>query len=350
MSQEKVLQLIENILKEKIEQFQTRIDSTKNNLLGQMEELKDLDDLKDFQFPDDFEIEDKKGGGNIEAVHKFVSKISSANNQLNLINNLIEGINNFCTRAALFLIRDDKLVGWNGKGFSKKGGEVSDKEIKNLFFSLSANTIFKYVLEKKETYSGEPATQPDDHLIYSRFGGDVPEKIFVLPFFVKGKPQAVIYTDSFDKKEIEEKEIEIISTVGEMSLDLLPLRQKMMARVKTKEFVEEEPVPEPEEEGKGETVSEMELDKEETMSSVKESDPERLARVIVNDIILYNKKAVEEGRKNKNLFEIMENTIMQSKELYLNKYDNLQPFENQLLDNLAQGDREALQGYNFESI
>jgi hypothetical protein len=340
-------------MKEKIEQLQTRIDSTKNNLLGQMEELKDLEDLKDFQIPDDFAIEEKKGGGeSIKAVHKFVSKISSANNQLNLINSMIEGINSFCTRAALFLIRDDKLVGWNGKGFSKRGGEVSDKEIKNLFFSLSANTIFKYVLEKKETYSGEPATQPDDHLIYSRFGGDVPDKIFVLPFFVKGKPQAVIYTDSFDKKEIEQKEIEIISTVGEMSLDLLPLRQKMMARVKTKEFVEEEPEakPEPEEEAKGETVSELEMDKEETMSSVKESDPERLARVIVNDIILYNKKAVEEGRKNKNLFEIMENTIMQSKELYLNKYDDLQPFESQLLDNLAQGDREALQGYNFESI
>ncbi len=259
MSNEKIFQLIENILKQKKEQLQTRIDSTKNYLLGQMEELKDLEDLKDFDIPDDFEIEPEKGGSeSIEAVHKCVSNISSANNQLNLINSLIEGINTFCTRAALFLIRDDKLVGWNGKGFSKKGGEVSDQEIKNLFFSLSANTIFKYVLEKKETYSGEPATQPDDHLIYSRFGGDIPEKIFVLPFFVKGKPQAVIYTDSFDNKIIEQKEIEIISTVGEMSLDLLPLRQKMMARVKTKEFVEEEP----EEEKKAETASELELDKE----------------------------------------------------------------------------------------
>ncbi len=86
------------------------------------------------------------------------------------------------------------------------------------------------------------------------------------------------------------------------------------------------------------------------MSSVKESDPERLARVIVNDIILYNKKAVEEGRKNKNLYEIMENTIIQSKELYLNKYDDLHAFESQLLDNLAKGDREALQGYNFEAV
>ncbi len=31
----------------------------------------------------------------------------------------------------------------------------------------------------------------------------------------------------------------MISTVGEMSLDLLPLRQKILAKVKTKEFVEE---------------------------------------------------------------------------------------------------------------
>ena len=41
---------------------------------------------------------------------------------------------------------------------------------------------------------------------------------------------------------------------------------------------------------------------------------------------------------------------MQSKEIYLNKFDDLVPFETQLLETLADGDRDALKGYNFEAI
>lgn len=353
MSKEKIKELIDAILMEKQSSLLAKIDSIKNNVVSNFEELVDLGDLQSYTIPDDLNISDSSPDEAIQKLHQFIKKISSSVNQLNLINNLLEGINQYCSRAALFLVRDDKLVGWNGRGFSDKDGEISDNDIKKIFFSLSANTIFKHVLESKESYSGAPSSKPDDHLIQSRLGGVTPENIFVLPFFVKGKPQAVIYTDILESGHIGEKEIEMISTVGEMSLDLLPLRQKILAKVKTKEFVEEPKaeisVEEPEEEEEV-TMTEMEMDKEETLLSVRESDPERLARVIINDIILYNQKKVEDGIKNKNLYQIMKDTILQSKELYLNRFNDLSAFEKQLLENLAKGDRSALEGYKFETI
>lgn len=352
MSNNKIKSAIDNILGEKKNLIQAKIDSVKSNITAQLEELKELEDFSQYQVPRDLETGGAGDTEKIKIIHKTIMKVSTADNQLNLINNLLEGLNKFCTRAALFLVKEDKLVGWKGKGFTKFSDGIQDEEVKKIFFSFSANTIFRQVLETKETYSGAPLSQPDDHLIFSRLGGDNPDSIYVLPFFVKGKPQAVIYIDSFAGKEIGKKEIEMLSIVGEMSLDLLPLRQKILSKIKTREYVdteEEEPerppqkAPEMEHEHPGD-------DNEITLPSVKESDPERLARVIINDIVLYNKKVVEDGRKKRALFRLLEDTIMQAKELYLIKYSDVGVFEKQLIKQLAKGDREALKGYKFETL
>lgn len=366
MGNEKLIKLIDDIIASKRDAVYAKIDSTTNNIIMELEKLKELEDFLQFEIPDGFELAaEAPKEPTVDLLHGFVKKISSAVNQLDLITNFLEGINTFCSRAALFLLRDDRLVGWKGKGFSGQGGEISDEEIKKIFFSLSANTVFKFVLNKRQTYLGPPQAQPDDHLIYSRFGGGVPEKILSMPFFVKGKPQAIIYTDVIGGKALGRKEIEMISTVGEMSLDLLPLRQKILAKVKTQEFDEDggsTPAPQPPKAPRApqppqpkaappgiETVDDAD---ERTVSSppVRENDPDRLARVIVNDIILYNQKLVEDALRNGTLYETLQNTILQSRELYLNKFSDLSAFENQLVQTLAKGNKEALKGYNFETV
>lgn len=350
MSEEKLRELIDNILKEKKKLLISKINSVKEDIVNQLEDLKELEDFLDYQIPDDLQLNNKNSEDDKVAVlNKCIKEISTADNQLNLVNHLIEGINSFSSRAAIFLLRDDKLIGWNGKGFSDRDKEIKDEDVKKIFFSLSANTIFKYAIDKKEIYSGPPLSQPDDHLIYSRFGGGNPEKIFVKPFLVKGKPQAVIYADSFGEEDLQEKEVEILSIVGEMSLDLLPFKQKILARVQTKEFLGEEPEPEEEEEKELSDSQEFHS-MEETVHSTKENDPERKARVIINDIILYNRNIVEEGRNKKNLYRLLEDTILQAKEEYMRKFNDLSSFESNLIKILAKGDREALEGYKFETF
>ena len=351
MSNDSLKELIEQILVEKRQQIITRIDSLQKTLVDQLEELKKLNDFSEFQIPDGLQTgQDSRADKKIDILHEFVKKISAADNQNALIDSLLAGINNFCSRAALFLVRDDKLVGWSGQGFSQRPDAIKDKEIKKIFFSISADTIFKQVLTTKQPYSGAPFSQADDHLIYSRFGGGNPDEIVVLPFFVKGKPQAVIYADTFGEQPIEQREIEILSIVGEMSLDLLPIRQKMMARVQTKEYIDEPPE-EPEETVRSaEVTEEAPHIHEETAHSIRENDPERKARVIINDIILYNKAVVDKGIENRNLYSILEDTIMQAKEEYLRKFSDLSAFERNLIAILAKGDRDLLKGYNFETI
>jgi hypothetical protein len=330
MTNEEIKNFVEKVINEKIQMLLNRIDSFQSNMFRDIEKLKELDELVKFNVPEDFagRNEADDSGAEITVLNDYVKKIAAASNH-------------FCDRAALFLLRDDKLVGWKGKGFSGQDGQISDEELKRIFFSLSANTVLKSVIEQKKNYMGEPIHKPDDFLIYNRLGGGKPKKILVMPFFVKGKPQAVIYADSLTGTVIKHKVIEILAAVGELSLDMLPIRQKMLAKIKTHEFVEDTEV----EARVFEHVDEL----EKTSAPVRENDPERFARVIINDIILYNKKVVDDGIKNTNLYEVLKETLLQAKELYMRRSSDLRYFEEQMVNILAKGDRRALKGYNFES-
>lgn len=345
MKNEEIQRFVEKVINEKMQLLLNRIDAFQSSVFRDIEKLKDLDELTRFTLPRELSgrDEDAEAGADVATLNEYVRKIAGASNQLLLIGGIIEGINRFCDRAALFLLRDDKLVGWRGKGFSGENGQISDEELKRIFFSLSANTVLKSVIETKKSYSGDPLAKPDDFLIYNRLGGGKPKRIFVLPFFVKGKPQAVIYADSLAGRAIKNKPIEILATVGELSLDLLPIRQKLLAKIKTQEFVEDTEI-----EPRSYEQHADELEK--TSAPTRENDPERYARVIINDIILYNKKVVEDGIKNRNLYDVLKETLLQAKELYLRRSSDLRYFEEQMVNVLAKGDRAALKGYKFEAL
>jgi len=342
MKNDEIRSYVEKVINEKMQLLLNRIDTFQSNMFRDIEKLKDLDELAKFSLPREFAARDEEadGAADIAALNEYVKKIAGASNQQLLIGGIIEGINRFCDRAALFLLRDDKLVGWRGKGFSGENGQINDEELKRIFFSLSANTVLKSVIETKKSYMGDPLCKPDDFLIYNRLGGGKPKKILVLPFLVKGKPQAVIYTDSLTGAPIKAKLIEILATVGELSLDMLPIRQKLLAKIKTQEFVEDTEVEH--------RILEHTDEFEKTSAPIRENDPERYARVIINDIILYNKKVVEDGIKNRNLYEVLKETLLQAKELYLRRSSDLRYFEEQMVNILAKGDRAALKGYKFE--
>ncbi len=308
----------------------SKIENTKSGILHELEELKRLSSTLG-------------SGEAVENLHSYVKKISSSVNQINLISNLLKGINVFCSRTAIFLLRDDKLVGWGGSGIMVGNEQMKDSDLKKIFFSISADTVFKDVLEQKKPYNGDPERHKDNHLIYNHFGNIVPDSILVIPFFVKGKPQAIVYSDVLAGAPMGDKEIEILSVVGEMSLDLLPIRQRIITKIKTHEY-ESEP------ESKSDSFQKVVVSAESKPIEIKESDPERLARVIVNDMILYNRQQVEDARKGKRVYDELKATILQSKELYLSKHADLRPFEIQLVETLADGDREALNGYKFETI
>jgi len=351
VSDEKIREFVDSLLSERANQIADQISSTENTIFAELEKIKKLNSRMDYRLPAGMTSSGDSAGlaGGLSLIHKYTMEISAATTQLKLIGLILEGVANFCSRAAIFLIRDDKLVGFEGKGFDRTESEISDREVKKIFVSLSANTTFKYVIKHDEAYRGDRYGHQDNSLIFDRFGKPMPREILVIPFFVKGKPQAVIYTDHVpDHGRFMADAIEIITKVGEMSLDLLPLKQKMKTRVKTQKLLEDEHTVEDTQPDSGITKETRQEEMDDLTSKQKKA--RRFARVTISDIILYNKDKVEKARKEKNIYAALKDTILQARESYLSKFNELEFFERELLNTLAEGDEEALKGYKFESI
>jgi uncharacterized protein YjfI (DUF2170 family) len=354
VSDGKVKGFLDSLLTERANDIANQISSSEDLIFSELEKIKKINSDFDYTIPPELTVDNSGADKKISIIHEYTMLIAESMNQLKLINTLLDGINHFCSRSAIFLLRDDKLVGWSGKGFTENKSEIKDREIKKMFVSLSANTTFKYVITKKETYIGKPMGHRDNNLIFDRFGTPLPQEVLIMPFFVKGKPQAVIYSDRINEEDgFDKKEIGILTKIGEMSLDLLPLKQKIVARVKTQKFLDSE---DDEQEKTLETeksdpeITENNFASDTIQISKENQKAQRYARVTISDIILYNKDKVEEARENKVLGPVLKDTIMQARDSFLTKYNEIEFFEKELLETLAQGDRGVLKGYKFETI
>ncbi len=73
-------------------------------------------------------------------------------------------------------------------------------------------------------------------------------------------------------------------------------------------------------------------------------DAKRFARLLVSEIKLYNESKVQEGRKNRDLYQQLRDDIERSRKLYSERYPDAPPqyFDAELVRVLADGDTSAL--------
>ncbi len=362
-----VKEFIDSLLNEKAREFLNKVDNFQNQMIRELDEVRNLETVFQYDY-DESMFKTEESGEQLDYLNEYVKKIAYASSQVNLLNLIVDGLQNYCSRTIFFLLKDDRFIGWKGAGFSGKNGEISNDDVKNLFFSFSADTTLTSVIKSNKPYFGVPLNANDDNLIYRRLGGDMPIDVLFLPFAVRGKPQAVIYCDRLITGNIYRKPIEIIAIVGELSLEVLPIKQKIIARVKTTELTEKlektddlnlngkqmknektaAEFPEIKKKYQPEVKIETIEDSEKTSDSVREKDSERFVRVTISDINLYRRKEIEEGIKNGRLFYELEDVIMQAKENCMRKGCSLQYFEEQLIKIIARGNKELLKGYPFE--
>ncbi len=81
---------------------------------------------------------------------------------------------------------------------------------------------------------------------------------------------------------------------------------------------------------------------------------QKFARVAVQDILLYKREQVNQGRKNKDLYERLKDEIDKSREIYERRFARIahhavDHFYNEVLSVLAEGDPTALGHYPYPS-
>jgi hypothetical protein len=318
-------------------------------------------------------------GSNAGSLLKAISHIHEGGNQKEILRALLDGVSEFSSRAALFVVKSGAAVGWQGHGFEK------NDDIKDFSFDVNSG-LGAHAMQQRTPASG-PTSEADGNFI-SNFGAPAENEVMVLPLLLKDKVAALVYADNGGKSEkLDKSALELVVAATGAWLEVVSLRKQAQqkevaggedshpvataqaspaysdpfaghapshtATAAAPAAVEEEEAPvaiaaAASASGSGATVD-AGLSPEDADTHRK---AQRFARLLIDEIKLYNQAKVSEGRKNKDIYDRLKQDIEKSRSMYTKRYGNtaaasVDYFSAELVRSLAEDD-SSLMGANFQ--
>lgn len=306
--------------------------------------------------------------GGHEKLLAAVAGVQACSGQRDVLNALLDQTAGFCARSVLFVVKQEVATVWQALGFH------DDEAVRN--FSLDSETpLLQHVLGYREPATGDTAKM--DARFLSSFGAPVNGECHLLPLFLKGKVAAVLYADAGTANASCER----------AALDLLVRFTSLWLETEGgRKASHEEEAAAPVAEGRPAPAAGLSADAPEwsqgtsaatsaaaaapapipappahvpapvVAMSPEDSDThkraQRFARLLIDEIKLYNKGKLEEGLKQKDLYDRLRDDIDKSRATYAKRYGSTVAvsgnyFVEELIRGLAQGDATTL-GPNFK--
>jgi len=329
---------------------------------------------------------------------KAISAIQSGTTQREILRALLDNTVRYSGRGALFVVKAGAATGWQGRGFTQDG----DDSIKD--FALNVTTgVPEQAMRSRMPFSG--ATRDINPEFVSKFGAPANDQLLVLPLLLKEKVAALVYADagvegggkldaaavellvlatsawlevaSLRKQALKEEKEESGEPAGERT-ETVPPPQVHAAPAHSDPFAAHAPkhvapvhqpvaappveVEQPVVVAQGEPVvsaaaAAAAAPATDAFANLSPEDADvhrkahRFARLLVDEIKLYNQVKVSEGRKNKDLYDRLKEDIEKSRATYQKRYGNTAAggadyFSQELVRSLAEDDT-SIMGANF---
>jgi hypothetical protein len=310
-----------------------------------------------------------------------VSTIHAGTTQKEILRALLDGVSHHAGRTALFVIKGASCSGWQGRGFE-------DNDAVKDFGLNTSRGLPERVLQDRAAFTGQIIDM--DPRFVDQFGSPADEQILMLPLLLKDKVAAIVYADNGleASRRLDSASIELLVVATSAWLELTSAR-KQAPREAGAYADSPPPAPRP-----AQTVSsfndpfaghvpkhsgavaaapayENEVATESAHievvtasaasaasdAALSEEDADthrkaqRFARLLVDEIKLYNQAKVAEGRKNKDLYDRLKEDIDKSRSTYKKRYGNTVAantdyFQAELVRSLAEDDI-SIMGANF---
>jgi hypothetical protein len=314
---------------------------------------------------------------------KAVAAVHAGSSQKEILRALLDGVAQYCGRTALFVVKAGAAHGWQGRGFSRND-DVKD-------FPLQLHSGLAEQAMQARTPGAGSQTEVDPKFL-EHFGAPAGDPVLVLPLMLKDKVAALVYADigvdgggKFDPVALE-----LLVSATSAWLEVASLR-KQAAKEAAGEATPEKPeavpvhtvaaysdpfaghqpqhavaavpqaapVEEPEPVAVG-AAHAAEAQPAIPAPSAPEMSPEdadvhrkaqRFARLLVDEIKLYNQAKVAEGRKHRDIYDRLKEDIEKSRATYSKRYGSTVAaaadyFASELVRSLAEDD-SSLMGANF---
>ena len=345
---------------------------------------------------------DADANGSSANLLKAIAAIQSGTTQKEILRTLLDNTVRYSGRGALFVIKAGAATGWQGRGFTKDG----DDTIKDFPLDVTVG-VPEQALRSRMSFSG---TSSDiDSEFVAQFGAPADDRVLVLPLVLKEKVAALVYADagSDGGGKLDSSAVELLVLATSAWLEVASLRKQAAKEEQSGDAPREKvesapppvqsapahsdpfashapkhiaPVPEeipvpppvvvappPVEQPVAVAQSEPVISSAAAAAApAPAADPfanlspedadvhrkaQRFARLLVDEIKLYNQVKVSEGRKNKDLYDRLKDDIDKSRITFQKRYGNTAAggadyFSQELVRSLAEDDI-SIMGANF---
>jgi hypothetical protein len=237
-----------------------------------------------------------------DLLNAAAASIHESGSQAEILRRLLEGEARFAGRVALFVVKGSTISGWQGIGFE------DNDAIKNLSVNTRSGLVGKAV-QARHPAAGSP--QEFDGAFIQAMKSPADDQCMVLPLVVKDKVAAVIYADAgtVSGGALDASGLQALTRFAAIWLELAALRKAGGSAIE--DVAPAQPaaavtagVP---------TTSGSEEDE-------LHKKARRFAKLLVEEIKLYNQPRVEEGRQHKDLYDRLKVDIEKSRSTYDKRY------------------------------
>jgi hypothetical protein len=290
------------------------------------------------------------GGSPTDVLNSAVSSIQDGEAQPEILRALLEGAAKFSGRAALFVIRGATATGWQGRGFD------DDDAIKKFSVDTAEGLASRAVQDRMPAAA---AAAEFDSKFVSAMGNPSDGNAVVLPLVVKEKVAALVYADAGTADgTLDPSALHVLVRSAGQWLEVLSLRKAgggAAAAEPEKEAQPEPPAkappraaepPPPPPPPPASEEPDIPAEDQEVHKKAK-----RFAKLLVDEIKLYNQAKVTEGRQKRDLYDRLKEDIEKSRATYEKRYGQTPAasgdyFSREVLRILAENDA-SLMGGNF---
>jgi hypothetical protein len=301
------------------------------------------------------QAETKPGESPAEATQRLnaaMASIQEANAQADILKALLEAIAHFTARAALFVVRGTTLAGWQSRGFA-------DENVRGVNVDGARGLAARAINDRIRVSAASAEFDADFN---QRQGNPWDGSATLFPLVVRDKVAAVIYCDAgvASGTHSDYAAIEVLTRYSSLWLEHVAAKKPSAgsdAAAAVTAAVAAEPAETTSEERAEATAVGANAAPQSALDGLPAEEQElhrkakRFAKLLVDEIKLYNQAKVAEGRQNREIYKLLREDIEKSRATYEKRYSGTPVasaayFNEEVVRILADNDR-ALLGSDF---
>lgn len=247
------------------------------------------------------------GASPSDLLNAAAAAIHESGSQADILRHLLEGEARFAGRVALFVVKGAAISGWQGIGFE-------DNEIVKTLSIQTGSGLVGKAIQAKNPAAG--ASQEFDAGFVKSMKAPADGQCLVLPLVVKDKVAAMIYADAgtVGGGTLDSSGLQALTRFAAIWLELAALR-KVGGSSAAEEVAQPQPAAAMAASAPASAPAASGSEEDELHKKAR-----RFAKLLVEEIKLYNQPRVEEGRQHKDLYERLKVDIEKSRSTYDKRY------------------------------